>query len=156
MTERGGAIIFCRILTTAMPPPPLPQTPQYLTILMTERGRHYLCRILTLPIHPLPLAPQYCSILMTERGGAIIFCRILAPPIAPPPPQTPQYLTILMTRISAPLMTPPPPRPQNLTILMTERGDAIIFCRILAPPIPPPQTSHYLTILMTGRGGLSV
>ena len=38
MTERGGTIIFCRIL---MPPPP-PSTPQYLTILMTERGCHYL------------------------------------------------------------------------------------------------------------------
>ena len=29
---------------------------------------------------PPPTTPQYLTILMTERGGAIIFCRILAPP----------------------------------------------------------------------------
>ena len=50
--EREGApLFFFRILA---PPPPPPPTPQYLTI------------------------------LMTERGGAIIFCRILAPPMPPP------------------------------------------------------------------------
>ena len=34
---------------------------------------------------------------------------------------------------------------------MTKRGDAIIFCRILAPPhgTPPPPTPQYLFILMT-------
>ena len=57
------------------------------------------------------------------------FCRILAPPNAPPPPLTPKYLTILMT----------------------ERGGAIVFCRILAPPNDP-QTPQYLTILQTERG----
>ena len=37
---------------------------------------------------------------------------------------------------------------------MTERGGAIIFCSILAPPnAPPSQTQQYLTILVTGSGG---
>ena len=31
----------------------------------------------TTPNDP-PLTPQYLAILMTERGGAIIFCRILS------------------------------------------------------------------------------
>ena len=67
---------------------------------------------------------------MTEMRDSY-FCRILAPPNAPPPPLTPKYLTILMT----------------------ERGGAIVFCRILAPPNDlPPQTSQYLTILQTERG----
>ena len=117
MTKSGGAFIFCRILAPPQCPPPLPrhhninylndrergaiifiafwrpphapppQTPQYLTILMTERGRHYVCRILAPPMPPPPpTTPQYLTILMTEREGAIIFCRILAPP-----PQTSQY-----------------------------------------------------------------
>ena len=67
---------------------------------------------------------------MTEMRDCY-FCRILAPPNAPPP-LTPKYLTILMT----------------------ERGGAIVFSRILAPPNdpPPPQTPQYLTILQTERG----
>ena len=38
---------FCRILAPPPPnaPPPPPQTLQYLTILTTERGRHYVYRI---------------------------------------------------------------------------------------------------------------
>ena len=76
---------------------------------------------------PPPLTPKYLTILMTERGGAIVFCRILAPPNDPPPLQTPQYLTILQTERgrALPLVgfwRPPPPTPQYLTILMTERG----------------------------------
>ena len=99
MTERGGAIIFSRILTPRNATPTPSPDPTILNNLNDRAmGRHYLCRILASPMHRPPLAPQYCSILMTERGGAIIFCKILAPPIAPPPPQTPQYLTILMTR----------------------------------------------------------
>ena len=42
--------------------------PQYLTMLMRERGRHYVCRILV-----PPPTPQYLTILTTERGGANIF-----------------------------------------------------------------------------------
>ena len=61
------------------PPNAPPQTPQYLTILLTERGAGItFCRILA-PPPPSP-TPQYLTILMTERGGGIIFCRILAPP----------------------------------------------------------------------------
>ena len=81
----------------------------------------------------------------------------------PPPLQTQQYLTILMTgrggaiifcRILAPLNAPLPQTQQYLTILMTGRGGALI-CRILAPPPPPPSphTQQYLTSLMTERGG---
>ena len=74
---------LCRILAPPMPPPPM--TPQYLTILMTERegGAIILCRI-SAPPSP-PQTPEYLTILMTERGGAIILCRTLAPPNAPPP-----------------------------------------------------------------------
>ena len=39
---------------------------------------------------PPPTTPQYLTILMTERGGAINFCRIWRPPPMPPPPQTSQ------------------------------------------------------------------
>ena len=47
-------------------------------------------------------------------------------------------------------MTPPPQTPQYLTILMTEREGALLsFCRILAPPMPPPVIAKYFTILMT-------
>ena len=39
-TERGRALPLVGFWRPPMPPPP--PTPQYLTILMTERGRHYL------------------------------------------------------------------------------------------------------------------
>ena len=73
-----------------------------------------------------------------ERGAPLSFIGYLA---LPPPPNDPPP-------------NDPPPTPQYLTSLMTERerGDAIIFCRILAPP-PPPQTPQYLTTLMTEREG---
>ena len=64
---------------------------------------------------------------MTKRGDAIIFCGILAPPHATPPP---------------------PPTPQYLFILMTERVGTIIFCRILAPPQCPPPHSPDATIFI--------
>ena len=75
------------------------------------------------------------------------------PPMTPPPPQTPQYLTILQTERGRalplvgfwrPPMPPPPPTPQYLTILMTERG-APLSCAGLCPP-PLPQTPQYLTL----------
>ena len=134
-----------------MTPTPPPQTPQYLTILRTERGRHYVCRILA---PPMQTTPQYLTILMTERGGAIIFYTILASPTAPPP-QTPQYLTNLMAergRRGAICLydfsasnAPPPTTPQYLTNLMTERGGAIIFYMILAPPNAPPLPRRHNT-----------
>ena len=89
MTERGGAIIFCGIL--APPPPPMspPRTPQYLTILMTERGRHYFCSILA-PLNALPPpTPQYLTILMTELEGApLSFIGFWRPPIPLSPDAT--------------------------------------------------------------------
>ena len=53
-----------------------------------------------------------------KREGAIILCRILAPP----PPNAPS----------------PSPTPQYLTILMTERGAPLSFVRFWRPPPPPP------------------
>ena len=62
----------------------------------------------------------------------------------PPPPQTPQYITILMTEREGPplsfcrILAPPPTIPKLLTILMTEMRDAIIFVGFWRPPMPPP------------------
>ena len=66
--------------------------------------------------HPPPTTPQYLTILMTEREGAPLFFIQFwrPPPPHAPTPQTPQYLTILMTdrvrhyvcRILAPTMPP--------------------------------------------------
>ena len=53
----GGRYYFFRILAPPMPPPTCHLTPQYLTI------------------------------LMTERGAPLSFCRILSPPQCPPPPR---------------------------------------------------------------------
>ena len=84
-TERGGTIIFCRILAPPQCPPHTPPTPQYLFILM---GIFIFCRILAPPNAPPPpsTTPQYLTIIITERGGAIIFYRILSPPPPPPSP----------------------------------------------------------------------
>ena len=122
-----GVIIFCRILAPPNAPPP--QTPQYLTILRTERGRHYVCRILAPPIPPASHDATILNYLNDrERGRHYFLYDFGAPQCPPPPPQTPQYSTILMT----------------------ERGCHYV-CRILAPPMPPPPptTPLYLTILMT-------
>ena len=64
---------------------------------------------------PLPTILKYCTILMAEMRDAIIFVGLWRPPMPPPLPLTPQYLTILMTE-----------------------GAGITFCRILAPPNAPP------------------
>ena len=170
MTERGGAIIFCRILAPPnVPPPPSPDVTILNNLNDRERGRHYFLShfgVPQCPPPPLSTTPQYLTILMTVRGGAIIFCRILAPPNAPPSSD----VTILnnlndrergrhyiLSHFGAPQCPPPlSTTPQYLTILMTVRRGAIIFCRILAPPNAPPpspQTSQYLTILMTEKGG---
>ena len=120
-----GVIIFCKIFDAPQCPPPLPQTPQYLTILRTERGRHYVCRILAPSMPPTPPPSNDATILNylnnREREGApLFFIGFWRPLMPPPPPQTPQYLTILIT----------------------ERGRHYV-CRILAPPIaPPPPRRH--------------
>ena len=179
----GSAIIFCRILApTNAPPPP---TPQYLTILIRERGGAIIfCRILSPPNAPHP-TPQYLTILMTERGAPLSFVGFwrpsMPPPpdatilnylndrergryyllwdfVAPPPPMSgggpdATILNYLNDRegVGAPLsfvgfwrppMPPRRPTPQYLAILMTERGGAIIFCGILAPPNAPPPRRH--------------
>ena len=106
-------------------------------------------------LHPLTL--QYLTILVTVRGGAIIFCRILAPP--PPDTTILNYLNdrerggaIIFCRILAPPNDPPPPQmPQTLTILMTEReGVPLSVCRILAPP-PNSKILYYLNDSDEGR-----
>ena len=101
MTERGGTVIFCRILAPPQSPPHThtAPTPQYLFILM---GVMIFCMILAPPPPngSPPTTPQYLTILMTEREGAIIFLQDFGahpPPPNAPPPQTLQYLTILMT-----------------------------------------------------------
>ena len=93
---------------------------------------------------------------MTEMRNAIIFVEFWRPPNDPPPPEA-TILNYLTDRKRGGGRALPfvgfwrPPMPQYLTNLMTERGDAIIFCRILAPPPSPDATN--LTILMTGRRG---
>ena len=61
---------------------------------------------------------------MTEVRDAIIFVGFWRPPMPPPPPLTPQYLTTLMT----------------------ERGRALSFVGFWRPPMPPPPP-HDATIL---------
>ena len=79
MTERGGAIICCRILAH-----PLFPRRYYLNYLNDkERGAIIFCRTLAPPPPPPhpntpPPKPQYLTILMTERGGAIVFVGVLA------------------------------------------------------------------------------
>ena len=98
---------------------------------------------------------------MTEMRDCY-FCRILAPPNAPPPPaKILNYLNdrergaIVICRILAPPNDPPPQTPQYLlvTILQTERGRALPLVGFWRPPMPPPPpTPPYLTILLTERG----
>ena len=101
---------------------------------------------------------------MTEMRDCY-FCRILAPPNAPPP-LTPKYLTILMTeiggaivfcRILAPPNDPPPPRqtPQYLTILQTEKGRALPLVGFWRPPMPPSPDATILNYL-TDREGAGI
>ena len=93
--EREGVIIFCRILTPRNAPHP--PTPQYLTILITERGGAIIfCGILP----PPPLDATILNYLYDrERGRHYLLWDFGAPNAPPPPPLTPQYLTILMTGI---------------------------------------------------------
>ena len=93
-----GALLF--IVGFWRPPMTPLQTPQYFTILMTEREGAPLsfCKILA---PPPPQCPPHDSKILyylnDKDEGRYYFCRILAPPNAPSPPLTPQYLTILMT-----------------------------------------------------------
>ena len=102
---------------------------------------------------------------MTEREGALLsFCRILAPPM-PPPPTIAKYFTILMTEVRDDIIfvgfwrPPPPLTPQYLTIYLNdrERRAPLSFVGFWHPPPPPmifpSQTPQYLTILLTEWGG---
>ena len=116
-----GAIIFVGFWRTQIPPPP-PLTPQYLTILMTER----------------------------ERRAPLYFVGFWRPPnYAPHPQLDATILNYLIDREGRALpfvgFCPPPPPMITLdaTILnyFNDRargigggGWGIIFCRILAPP----------------------
>ena len=76
MTERGGAIIFCRNLEPPNDPPPPPHTPQYLTILMTESERgwgRYYQDFNARKCPPPKFQNTLITILMTEMRDAIIF-----------------------------------------------------------------------------------
>ena len=124
MAKRGGAFIFCRILAPpqCLPPPPMPQylfilmgviifcrilvspnasppqTPQYLTILRTESGCHYVCRILAPPMPPSHDTTILNYLNDRERGCHYFLQDFGTPrPPPPPPPKTSQYVTILMT-----------------------------------------------------------
>ena len=115
-SERGGAIILCRILATAPPPPPDATILNYLN----DRERRALLFFVGFwhppMIPPSPQTSQYFTILMTERERApLSFCRILAPP----PPNA-------------------PPDSKILYYLNDRDEGRYYFCRILAPP-PPPQ-----------------
>ena len=88
--ERRAPSSFVGFWRPPMTPSPPPQTSQYLTTLLTERGG--APRVLPfvgflrppMPPPSPPPTPQCLTILMTEReGGAIIFCTILAPPPSP-------------------------------------------------------------------------
>ena len=139
---------------------------------------------------PPSQTPQYLTILMTEReggGASLSFYRILAPPNAPHDSKILYYLNdtdedaIIFVGFWRP---PMPPRPSDATILnyLTDRegggralpfvefwrplpdasilnypndgrgGGAIIFCRILAPPPPSPDAT-ILNDLNAGEGG---
>ena len=135
-SERGHHYLLLNFSASPMSPPHTPPTPQYLFIVMTERGRHYLLYNFSAPSMPPPSPEATILIYLNDREGAPLFYVGLwrpPPPNAPHPPQTSQYLTILMT----------------------ERGSAIIFCRIVAPPNTPPPPSPDVTIFnyLSGTGG---
>ena len=135
MTEMRNSY-FCRILAPPNAPSP-PLTPKYLTILMTERGGAIVFgRILATTLPPDATILNY----LTDREGAgITFSRILAPPNVPPPSPDTTILNYLNDRegggrhyIMQDFAPPIPQTPQYLTILMTVRGvGAPIFCKKL-------------------------
>ena len=86
MTERGGAIIFCRILAPRNAPPPL--MPQYLIILMTERGDAIIfCKILAPAMPPPSPDATILNYLNDRERGRHIFLYEFSD--HPPPPQCP-------------------------------------------------------------------
>ena len=95
-SEREAPLSFVGFWRPTMTPP---QTPQYLTILMTERGggRHYHFLGFWRP----PMPPHDSKILYYLNDtdeGRYYFCRILAPPPMPPPPPDATILSYLTDR----------------------------------------------------------
>ena len=127
-----------------MPPPPHDSKILYY-LNNRDEGRYYLCRILA----PCPDATILNYPNDREMGAPLSFVGFWRPP----PPQSPQYLTTLLTerggrallfiRFGTPNNPPPPPpTPQYLTILMTERGGApLSFVRFWRPPPPSPDAT---------------
>ena len=80
--ERGRHYLLQDLGTPPMPLTP-PPTPQYLTILMTERGH----AIIFLQDFRAPNAPakmsQYLTILITERGAPLSCLGLWCPPPSP-------------------------------------------------------------------------
>ena len=147
MTEMRDAINFVGFWRSPPPMPPSPDATILNYLNDSERGRHSL--LLDFGAPP-PHTPQYLTILMTERGGGapLSFVRFWRLPMTPPPPPDDTILNYLnvrerggaplsFCRILTPPMPPTPTIPKYFTILMTEMRDSY-FCRILAPPNAPP------------------
>ena len=129
---------------------------------MTEREGAPLsfCRISAPPQCP-PHDSKILYYLNDRLRDVIIFVGFWRSPMPPPPPLTPQYLTILVTVSGERQLSfvgfwrPPPPDATILNYLNDrERGALLLFVRFWRPPMtPPPQTPQYFTILMTEREG---
>ena len=142
-------------------PPPLlsPGATIYLTILITERGRHYVCRILAPPMSPSHDATILNYLNDRVRGRHYFLQDFGAPPPLPSPDAT--ILNNLNDREGAPLClqdfsaTNAPSHDATILNYLNdrERWRHYFFPGLWRPPSasPPPQTSQYLTILMTGR-----
>ena len=75
MTERGGAIIFIGFWRSPIPPSTDATKLNYLNDKEEWGGGAIIvCRILA---HPPLQTPQYIRILMTEKGGAPLSCEDL-------------------------------------------------------------------------------
>ena len=83
LTERGGAIVFCRVLAPPNDPPPPDATILNYLRDREGAGITFSRILAPPNALPPPPTPQYLTILMTERGGAIILCRTLPPPPSP-------------------------------------------------------------------------
>ena len=158
MTAKRGAII-CVGLWRLPPPSPSPDATILNYPNDREMGAPLsFVRIW----RPPPQTPQYLTILPTERGAGITFCKILAPTITPPPPPSTDatilnYLNDREGGRGAPLSFigfwgPPPSLDATILNYLNdrERGAPLSFVgfwRSPPPPNAPTQTPQYLTIL---------
>ena len=94
-SERGAPLSFVGFRRPPMPP--LPDATILNCLNDRERGGGgRLYHFVRFYRHPMPpTIPKYFTILMTQMRDAIIFVGFWRPPM--PTPQTPQYLTILLT-----------------------------------------------------------